>query len=63
MNIKSCETNSLQDIVSSGNDVTTLLNHKTVWIRLKTIIVNQIQLSLPILFLLQAFQFTKSFFT
>lgn len=42
---------SLHDIISSENDVMTLLNHKTVWIRLKTLIVNQIQLSLISLFL------------
>lgn len=42
---------SLNDIISSGNDVMTLLNHKTVQIRLKTLLVNQIQLSLISLFL------------
>ena len=51
MNIKSCETGSLHDILSSGNDVMTLLNHKTVWIRLKTLRVNKIQLSVLNLFL------------
>lgn len=46
MNITSCETGSLCDIISSANDVMTLLNHKTVCVRLKTLIVHQIQLSL-----------------
>lgn len=51
MNIKSCETGSLHDVISSGNDVMTLLNRKTVWIRLKKLTVNKIQLSLLSLFL------------
>lgn len=42
---------SLNDIISSGNDVMTPLNHKTVQIRLKTLLVNQIQLCLISLFL------------
>ena len=37
--------------ISSGNDVMTLLNCKTVWIRLKTLVVNKIQLSILSLFL------------
>lgn len=61
MNIKSCETGSLHDIISSGNDVLTLLNRKTVWIRLKTLTVNKIQLSLLSLFLLTTFSVYQEF--
>lgn len=51
MKIKSCETDSLHDIISSGTDTMTRLNCKTVWIRLKTLTLNKIQLSLLSLFL------------